>query len=91
MSIIVNVKEIHMTENNVVVKGGGTFGVSLFTMGFLTWLILMILNLTGTIAISWFWVWFALWIVPAVGAGLAIIAVIVGLIACLIAAGQSDN
>lgn len=58
-------------EQNVAVKSGGSFGLSLGTMGFITFIVFLILKLTGTWPeISWFWVWFPLWIPWAIAVGL---------------------
>lgn len=39
---------------------------SLQSMGFMTWLVFLILKLTGVINWSWFWVWFPLWLPIAI-------------------------
>lgn len=69
-----------MSDGSTKVQVGGS-GIGL---GGLVFLVLLVLKLTGTAAISWFWVFFPLWIVPAVVIGLLLAG---GLIAGLIFAG----
>lgn len=77
-----------MMENNGYTKTARS-GVSLSTFIFLIFLVLKILGDTGTINavpwLSWFWVFFPLWILPAVALGIAIIVLIVGVICTIIA------
>ena len=49
----------------VIASGSTTF--SLETMGFITFLVFLILKLTNVIDWSWFWIWFPLWIPIAAG------------------------
>lgn len=51
------------------------------TLGFITFIVFLILKLTGTWDIDWFWVWFPLWLPCAIGALLIVVAIICGLIA----------
>lgn len=60
--------------------GKRTVGFSLFSMGFITWLVFLILKCTKVIAWNWFWVWFPLWLPVAIYLALLIVAFIVGLI-----------
>lgn len=69
-----------MDNTNTNGAKGVVTSFSLSTMGFITWLVLLILQLTGAISISWFWVWFPLWIVPAFGLTLFIICLVIYLI-----------
>lgn len=39
-----------------------TVSLPLGTIGFITWLVFLILKVTGSWDISWFWVWFPLWL-----------------------------
>lgn len=45
--------------------GGGSL-----SLGAIVFLVLLVLKLTGTAAISWFWVFFPLWIGPAIILGI---------------------
>ena len=56
------------------------FSLSLDTMGFITWLVFLVLKLTGISTMSWFWVWFPLWAPLALSAVVFIVAFIVVLI-----------
>jgi len=47
------------------------------TMGFITFIVFLILKLTNTWNVSWFWVFFPLWIPIAVGIAFIIIALII--------------
>ena len=40
--------------------------VSLETIGLITFIVFLVLKLTGTWNIPWFWVWFPLWIPIAI-------------------------
>lgn len=66
-----------MNENKNV---STTTSLSLGTAGFITFIVFLILKLTHTWDINWFWVWFPLWIPAAVGLLLVIIALIIGAI-----------
>ena len=59
-----------MEEKKVTVSFG------LPGIGFIIWLVLLILKLTGAAKISWFWVWFPFWLPWAIVGGLLIIAFI---------------
>lgn len=59
-------------------------GLGLGTMGFITWLVFLILKVTGTWAISWFWVFFPLWIPWAIAGAIFVLVLIVAvIIACV--------
>lgn len=68
------------SEQNVTVKSGGTFGFSLISIGFITWLVFLILKVTGTWNVSWFWVWFPFWLPWAISGVFLILAVICAII-----------
>lgn len=51
--------------------------LSLGTMGFITFIVFLILKLTGTWDVNWFWVWFPLWAPMALGALFFIVALVV--------------
>ena len=58
----------------------GTVLVSTFSlqsMGFITWLVFLVLKLTNVVNWSWFWIWFPLWLPAALGLALWIITFIV--------------
>jgi len=62
-------------DNNVVESSGsGLFGV-----GIIVWIVFLILKCCGALpeTFTWFWVWFPLWIVPAVYFGLVLLAAII--------------
>ena len=61
-------------------SGAISGGLSLSTMGFITWIVFLILKVTDTWAISWFWVFFPLWICPAICLGLYLIVFVIALI-----------
>ena len=50
------------------------------TMGFITFIVFLILKLTNTWDISWFWVWFPLWIPTAAILSILIIGFIVSVV-----------
>ena len=57
-------------EGNKVVSSS----FSLEIMGFITFIVLMILKLTGPLStVSWFWVTFPLWLPFAIGLGILIL------------------
>ena len=59
-------------------------GLGLGTMGFITWLVFLILKVTGVWAISWFWVFFPLWIPWAIAGGIFVLVLIIAIIvACV--------
>lgn len=43
-------------------KVSATVSLPLGTIGFITWLVFLILKVTGSWDISWFWVWFPFWL-----------------------------
>lgn len=57
-----------------------TITFSLETIGFITFIVFLILKLTHTWEINWFWVWFPLWLPIATFIALIIIALIIGVI-----------
>ncbi len=64
-----------MRDNNIK-KGGSSIGI-----GTIIFIVLLILKLTGTApGLTWFWVFFPLWIVPAVAICLIGIIVLISLI-----------
>lgn len=71
-----------MDRDNVKVSGFLSF--DLISIGFITWLVFLILKVTGTWDISWFWVWFPFWLPWAISGALIIIVVIVALIFVLL-------
>ncbi len=75
---------MYRENNTTVVKNGGSFGLSLGTMGFITFIVFLILKLTGTWQeISWFWVWFPLWIPWAATLGLILLIIPIAVIIAL--------
>jgi len=58
-----------------------TLSLSIETLGFITFIVFLILKLTHTWEINWFWVWFPLWLPLAFGALLIVVALVCGLIA----------
>ena len=71
-------------EQTNYVKASGSFTLSLESMGFITWLVFLILKVTGIWNISWFWVWFPLWFPIALGLGLFIICLIVVIVVTIV-------
>lgn len=49
------------TKKTNYVQTNGICTISLQTMGFITWLVFLILKVTGAWDVDWFWVWFPLW------------------------------
>lgn len=72
-------------ERHIVGNVGGTFSISLSTIGIITGIVLCILKGCGTLDITWFWATFPFWIVPASTLALLIIGVLVGVIVGVIA------
>ena len=61
-----------------------TDGLSINTIGFIVWIVFMCLKYSGTWDIPLFWVWFPLWIGPAIdGAFLLLVLVIYAIAAFL--------
>lgn len=59
-------------------NGNPAFVVSstgLGSLGFVVWLVFLILKCNNILNISWFWVWFPLWIIPAIELAFIIIAI----------------
>ena len=61
-------------------SGGVTLGFSLPSLGFITWLVFLILKVTGAWDISWFWVWFPFWLPWAIIGALLLIIIPIGVI-----------
>ena len=71
-------------QPNYVVASSNTT-LSLETMGFITFIVFLVLKLTNVIDWDWFWIWFPLWIPIAFGLGVFVIIVIIAFIVALIA------
>ena len=72
-------------DNTNNVQVGGTTSFSLGTMGFITWLVFLILKLTiNPDWLTWFWVWFPLWIPIAFSFAVLLIIFVVVLIITLV-------
>lgn len=69
-----------MDSSNTNSARAVTVCFSLQSMGFITWLVLLILKLAQVIDITWFWVWFPFWIVPAFETTVFIVCLILFLI-----------
>ena len=65
-------------ENNS--NGVRTIGLSGGTVGFFTFIVFLILKLTNTWDIDWFWVWFPLWLPFAIMGVFMLIAIVCALI-----------
>ncbi len=50
-------------------------GITLSGIGFIVWLVFFILKCCDVLSpsFSWFWVWFPLWIIPAINLALLIV------------------
>lgn len=59
--------------------------------GALVTFIFLLLKLYGVWDVSWFWVWFPLWVCPAAILALGIIFVLVGIMAGCILAGRQED
>ena len=68
-------------ENNNNTK---TIALSGSTLGFITFIVFLILKLTNVWEINWFWVWFPLWLPFAIWGFFCLLAIICVLIAKLI-------
>lgn len=76
----------------VVKQATKVTGFSLTTMGFITWLVFLILKVTGVwTSISWFWVFFPLWICPAASIAGCILLFIIGVFAAIYISGRLDD
>lgn len=78
-------------EKTLVVKSGAS-SLSLGTIGFITWIVFLVLKLCNMdnpdfAWLTWFWVWFPFWLPFAIGGLFLILACI----CALIVAGASDN
>ena len=65
-----------MAQSTSTATGSLTLSFSLESLGFITWLVFLILKLTNPAfseAVSWFWVWFPLWIPAAITVALLIL------------------
>ena len=69
-----------LEDRQVDVRGG----ISLHMIGFITWIVFLILRCTGTVTWNWFWIWFPLWLPWAITLGVLLILFIVVLIATLV-------
>ena len=58
-----------------------TISLSGGTIVLITFIVFLILKLTGAWNVNWFWVWFPLWLPVAIGALFIIIALVCALIA----------
>jgi multisubunit Na+/H+ antiporter MnhF subunit len=65
-----------MDNRTVTINTGG--------ISLIIFLVLLILKLSETVAISWFWVFFPLWIGYAIMLGIFLIVVLLGVIATII-------
>ena len=56
-----------------------TASISLESLGFLTWLVFLILKVTNVFpeSFTWFWVWFPLWFPIALAFGIFLIGLII--------------
>jgi hypothetical protein len=63
-----------------------TGGITIKTGGFTfaIFIVLLILKLSGTVVIGWFWVFFPLWIGWALVAGLFLLFFVIGLLSAII-------
>lgn len=68
-------------ENNNTTR---TLSLSGTTLGFITFIVFLILKLTNTWDIDWFWVWFPLWLPFAIAGVLIIVALVCVVIAKII-------
>ena len=60
-----------ITDEKIVVIDMGLPGI-----GFIVWLVLLILKLCKVINIGWFWVWFPLWLPIAISLVILIVAIL---------------
>ena len=67
-------------------KSGITIGFSLPSLGFITWLVFLILKVTGTWDIDWFWVWFPFWLPWAIV--VAVFLIIIPICAIIVASDR---
>lgn len=68
-----------------------TATLSLETIGIITFIVFLILKLTGTWSVSWFWIWFPLWIPVAISLSIYLIIFLVVLIIVLITRRKDDD
>lgn len=80
-----------MDDNTSIARGGGTLCFSLTSMGFITWLVFLILKVTGAWNISWFWVWFPFWLPWAISGAFVILAVLAAIILVAIDRQEKNN
>lgn len=73
------------SNNNTTAR---TMGFSLCTMGFITFIVFLILKLTNVVDWSWFWIWFPLWVPIAASAAVGLICL---LVLCIIVKVQERN
>lgn len=69
-------RNLAKAENN---RHTVSWSISLETLGALLTIIFVILKLVGVISISWFWVFFPLWIVPAAAIALCLLVFIIAI------------
>ena len=65
-----------------------TATLSLETIGIITFIVFLILKLTNTWEINWFWVWFPLWIPIAIALGIYLIVLLIVLLIALFTKGK---
>ena len=74
-------KVMSRSEGNSPIKVTTAFQLPLGTIGFITWLVFLIIKLTSNPAwLTWFWVWFPLWLPLAILWANIVIVLIVALI-----------
>lgn len=79
-----------LEETSKTDKHSMSISISLETLGAILTILFIILKLTGVIAISWFWVFFPLWIVPAAALGIILLVVLIALPFLFIAASRNE-
>ena len=72
-----------------------TVSLPLTTIGFITWIVFMILKLCNLNNpdfnwLTWFWVWFPLWIPWAIGLAVILLLILIALVLGLINPGGED-
>lgn len=70
-------------STDITVRGGQAFSVSFTTLGFLLSVVFIVLKCCGILEFSWFWVFFPMWIVPAVSLAVLLVVMLAWLIYCL--------
>lgn len=64
---------------------------SLPTMGFITWIVFLILRCTNIITWNWFWIWFPLWLPWAITLGIFLVVFIITFIVSLVSASTKKR